>query len=153
MLAAVLALPVTAGEESGKNYIDCQMTFDLAGWSAIYKTAKGTGKVSCSNGQSANVTISAKGGGLTAGKTKIEDGLGKFSNLQEIGEVYGSYAAAEAHAGATGAATAQAMTKGEVSLALSGTGRGWSLGIAFGSFTIKPAGDKAGKKAADGDKE
>ena len=29
------------------------------------------------------------------------------------------------------------MTKGEVSLALSGTGRGWDLGVAFGRFTIK----------------
>ena len=29
------------------------------------------------------------------------------------------------------------MTKGEVSLALSGTGRGWDLGIAFGKLTIQ----------------
>jgi hypothetical protein len=28
------------------------------------------------------------------------------------------------------------MTKGEVSLALSGTGEGWDLGIAFGKFKI-----------------
>ena len=34
---------------------------------------------------------------------------------------------------------AQAMTKGEVSLALAGTGRGWDLGISFGKFTIKRA--------------
>ena len=29
------------------------------------------------------------------------------------------------------------MTKGEISLAISGTGRGWDLGVAFGSFTIE----------------
>jgi hypothetical protein len=29
------------------------------------------------------------------------------------------------------------VTKGEISLALSGTGDGWDLGIAFGKFTIK----------------
>ena len=28
------------------------------------------------------------------------------------------------------------MTKGEVSLALSGTGRGWDLGVALGKFKI-----------------
>jgi hypothetical protein len=28
------------------------------------------------------------------------------------------------------------MTKGEVSLALSGTGRGFDLGVAFGALTI-----------------
>jgi hypothetical protein len=30
------------------------------------------------------------------------------------------------------------MTKGEVSLAISGTGEGWDLGVAFGKFTIEP---------------
>ena len=53
-----------------------------------------------------------------------------------IDELLGSYAAAEAHAGAVKSAKAQVMTKGEVSLALSGTGRGWDLGIAFGKLTI-----------------
>jgi hypothetical protein len=28
------------------------------------------------------------------------------------------------------------MTKGEVSLGLSGTGRGWDLGVSFGKFKI-----------------
>ena len=45
-------------------------------------------------------------------------------------------ASAEAHAGAVKSSKAQAMTKGEVSLALSGTGDGWDLGIAFGKFKI-----------------
>jgi hypothetical protein len=30
------------------------------------------------------------------------------------------------------------MTKGDVSLALSGTGRGLDLGVVFGAFTISP---------------
>ena len=30
------------------------------------------------------------------------------------------------------------MTKGEVSLALAGTGQGWDLGVAFGNFVIEP---------------
>ena len=51
-------------------------------------------------------------------------------------ELLGSYVAAEAHAGAVKASKAQVMTKGEVSLALSGTGRVWDLGIAFGKLTI-----------------
>jgi len=29
------------------------------------------------------------------------------------------------------------MTKGNVSLALSGTGKGWDLGVAFGAFIIE----------------
>jgi hypothetical protein len=53
-----------------------------------------------------------------------------------MSELLGSYAAGEAHAGAVKSAQAQVMTKGEVSLALSGTGRGWDLGIAFGKLTI-----------------
>jgi hypothetical protein len=35
---------------------------------------------------------------------------------------------------------AQVLTKGEVSLALSGTGRGWDIGVAISDFAIKPLG-------------
>lgn len=117
--------------------VDCEMTFTMKGWSAFYKTASGTGEIKCSNGQSKSVKLTAKGGGLTFGKSTIEDGKGTFSAVTGIEEVMGSYAAAEAHAGAVKSAKAQVMTKGEVSLALSGTGRGWDLGIAFGKLSIQ----------------
>jgi len=119
--------------------VDCQMRFDLKGWSAFYKTAKGTGRITCSNGQSLRVEVVSKGGGLTFGKSSIENGIGEFSAVHDIREVLGTYVAAEAHAGAVKSAKGQVMTKGEVSLALSGTGRGWDLGIAFGKFTIRRA--------------
>jgi hypothetical protein len=35
------------------------------------------------------------------------------------------------------------MTKGEVSLALAGTGEGWNLGVDAGKFTITRAGAKS----------
>jgi len=117
--------------------IDCQMKFTMSGWSIFYKRADGTGTITCNNGQSVAVKLSARGGGLTAGKSTIRNGVGEFSAVQSIDELFGSYAAAEAHAGAVKSSKAQAMTKGEVSLALSGTGEGWDLGIAFGKFTIK----------------
>ena len=116
--------------------VDCEMTFTMKGWSAFYKTASGSGAIKCTNGQSMNVKLTAKGGGLTVGKSTIDDGRGKFSAVASIDELLGSYASAEAHAGAVKSAKAQVMTKGEVSLALSGTGRGWDLGIAFGKLTI-----------------
>jgi hypothetical protein len=84
------------------------------------------------------VSLSAKGGGLTVGKSSIEEGHGEFSALGSVDELFGTYLAAEAHAGAVKSAGAQVMTKGEVSLALSGTGRGLDLGVVFGAFTISP---------------
>jgi hypothetical protein len=116
--------------------VKCEMTFSMKGWSAFYKTASGSGTVKCNNGQSSEVKLRAKGGGLTVGKSSIEDGHGEFSAVQTIDEIFGSYASAEAHAGAVKSAKAQVMTKGEVSLALSGKGRGWDLGVAFGKLTI-----------------
>jgi hypothetical protein len=82
------------------------------------------------------VKLDAKGGGLTVGKSSIEDGKGEFSGVKSIDEVFGSYVSAEAHAGAVKSTKASVMTKGEVSLALSGKGRGWDLGVAFGALTI-----------------
>jgi hypothetical protein len=129
---ALTSAPAHAGT------ITCKMTFNLSGWSAFYKTASGDGNVHCSNGQHMAVHITAKGGGLSFGKSSIKDGHGEFSGVHDIKDVLGSYGNAEAHAGAGKSSTAQAMTKGEVSLAISGTGEGWDLGIAFGKFTIEP---------------
>ena len=117
--------------------IDCEMRFSMSGWSAFVKRSSGTGVVTCDNGQSMNVKITAKGGGLTFGKSAIEDGLGKFTEVYDIDSIIGGYATAEAHAGASKSASARVVTKGPISLALSGRGRGWDIGVAFGSFVIE----------------
>jgi hypothetical protein len=135
-LALLWAAGTTASYAAGAD-VSCKLTFTMSGWSAFYKTASGSGTIKCSNGQSRSVKLSAKGGGLTVGKSTIEDGHGEFSGVHNLDELLGSYVAAEAHAGAVKSAKAQVMTKGEVSLALSGTGRGWDLGIAFGKLTIE----------------
>lgn len=118
--------------------VECKLTFDLSGWSIFYKTATGTGTVTCDNGQSMPVKIRAKGGGLTVGKSRIEGGTGEFSGVFNINDVLGTYASSEAHAGLSRSAKAMAMTKGSVSLALAGKGKGWDLGVAFGKFVIEP---------------
>jgi hypothetical protein len=58
---------------------ECTMKYNLKGWSAFYKTAAGSGTIRCDNGQKANVHLSARGGGLTAGKTDIRDASGTSS--------------------------------------------------------------------------
>jgi len=128
---AAVAMPAPAAE------VDCEMRFNLSGWSVFYKRSSGSGTITCNNGQSMRVRLEARGGGLSVGKSRIENGVGEFSGVHDIRELLGSYASAEAHAGAGASAKGQVVTKGEVSLALSGTGKGWDLGIAFGSFHIE----------------
>jgi hypothetical protein len=140
LLVVTLALlsPVAAeAEEDSKETIGCKMRFSLKGWSVFYKTGKGSGTVTCDNGESAEVLIRVKGGGLTFGKSEVLDGKGVFSPVYSIDEVFGSYASAGAQAAAGVSAAATAMTKGEVSLSLRGTGRGIELGFDFGRFKIK----------------
>jgi len=115
----------------------CTIRYDLEGWSAFYKTASGTGTITCENGQSASVAITTKGGGLTVGRSKVTDGRGRFSPVTSIDEIFGDYGMAEAHAGAGTSSSAQVMTKGIVSLELTGTGTGVDLGFSFGRFTIE----------------
>ena len=134
LAAAVTAATAPAGA-AGKT-TKCEMKYTLEGWSAFYKVAHGSGTITCDNGQSEKVTLEAKGGGLTAGKYKIRDGVGKFSEVGSISELLGTYVASAAEAGAVKSASAGAMTKGEVSLALTGKGNGFNLGISFGKFTI-----------------
>lgn len=129
--ALLLAQPASAA------FIRCKLSYQLSGWSFLYKQYKGTGVVTCSDGTRADVKIVSRGGGVSFGKTDI-NGTGTFSDVREISEVYGTYAATDGHAGAVAAAEGIAMTKGPVSLALSGTGRGFSLGFSFSGFTIRP---------------
>lgn len=140
-LVALMALGLMLGSATPAHaqFYDCEMTFSLSGWSAFYKTASGLGTVTCSNGQRMRVKLSAKGGGISFGKSSIDNGHGEFSGIRDISEILGGYATAEAHAGAVKSAKGQVMTKGAVSLALAGKGRGWDLGFAFGSFHIERA--------------
>ena len=135
-VAALLLAALPAGSAQAQSELSCRLDFSMSGWSIFYKTASGTGTVRCSNGQSMGVRIETRGGGLSLGKSRIDDGTGTFAGVKNINDVLGGYAAAEAHAGAVRSAKAQVVTKGPVTLALAGTGDGWDLGVAFGSFII-----------------
>ncbi len=117
--------------------INCTMHYSMKGWSAFYKTASGHGNVSCSDGSNSEVYLSSVGGGLTLGVSSIDDGFGQFSGIHSIGEIYGDYAAGEAHGAAGNAGTVSVVSKGEVSLALKGTGHGIDAGVDFTKFSIR----------------
>lgn len=134
-LMLVAGLPRAALAEEAD--LDCKLRFSLSGWSLIYKRADGTGTVTCANGKSIPVKITANGGGLTVGKSHIDNGTGKFTDVHKIEDVLGSYAQGDASIGAGKSGTAQVLTKGTVSLALAGAGEGIDIGVSFGGFTIE----------------
>jgi hypothetical protein len=128
-----------AQPERARRIVKCHMKYTVKGWSVFYEYATDEGTVTCDNDQSVPVTLRAIGGGLTAGKVNIVDGIGDFSEVNSIDELFGKYASAEASAGAGGAAVASVVTKGPVSIALSGKGQGMELGFSFGGFVIERA--------------
>ena len=131
---------VVVAQDKAPAKAKCSMKFNLKGWSVFYKTAEGSGRVTCNNGEKANVKINVTGGGLTFGKMDILDGNGTFSEVINIKEIFGPYVAAEAHAGVVKSAQASVYTKGQISLALTGTGRGMNIGIDFGKLEISKTG-------------
>ncbi|MGE5237065.1 MAG: hypothetical protein ACM3O7_12015 [Acidobacteriota bacterium] len=137
--AATLTWAAASAHAAEPALTKCHMTFALKGWSAIYKTAHGRGTITCTNGQRLPVTLAVHGGGLTFGKMDVLEGKGEFSGARSIQEVLGSYAAAEAAAGAVKSGEAAVYTKGEISLALAGTGRGVGVGFDFGRLDIERA--------------
>lgn len=132
VVMVVAAVPVQGGTK-------CEMTFTMSGWSAFYKTSSGTGVIKCDNGQKANVKVSSKGGGVTFGRSKIKDAIGKFTEVDDISDLFGSYAQGEAHAGAGKSTKAAVVTKGDISLAIAGKGTGVDVGVSFGKFTVEKA--------------
>ena len=137
LCAGVLTGVPATSAQAGKAPVKCHLTYSLSGWSAIYQHAEGRGDITCDNGESAAVSISMHGGGLTAGKFHVS-GRGDISNVYDIKEVYGSYAQAGASAGVVRSGTAQVLTKGTTSIALSGSGEGVNLGVAVDKFDIQP---------------
>lgn len=133
--AAATALPISSAQAADAS-VKCDLVYNLAGWSLLYKHAEGSGTVTCSNGQHARVKIAVVGGGLTAGKYRINDGKGEISKVHNINEVFGDYVQAGAEAGVVKSSQAQVLTKGTTSLALAGTGEGVNLGVSVGKFTI-----------------
>jgi hypothetical protein len=133
---SLLAMGVAVSSAQARGTTACTMKYNLKGWSAFYKTASGAGTIRCDNGQKAAVRLSVKGGGLTAGKTDIRDGTGRFSEVSSINELFGRYDAASAGAAAGKAASATALIKDNVHLTLAGTGRGVELGVSLGRLSI-----------------
>jgi hypothetical protein len=138
-LSIATIVPQTASAASAE--LDCKLKFSLTGWSLIYKHAEGHGMVTCEDGSSMAVKIEAKGGGLTVGKSHIDNGNGRFTDVHTIDDVLGTYAQGDASAGAIKSGTAQILTKGTVSLALAGSGEGVELGVSVGGFTLSKAGN------------
>ena len=138
-LALALAVVSVPKAEAAEAQLDCTMRFSLTGWSLIYKHSEGTGKITCENGQSMDVKINAHGGGLTVGKSHIDNGKATFTDVHKMSDILGTYAQADASAAAGKSGTAQVMTKGTVSMALAGAGEGVDIGISIGGFTIEKA--------------
>lgn len=135
-LAALCSLLLAGAAGSAAAAVDCEMDFHMSGWSAFYKTASGSGTIRCNNGQTLKVNIRTKGGGITFGKQRIDNGRGKFSEVNNVRDLLGTYVSGGAHAGAIKSSIASVVTKGDVSLALAGTGEGIDIGIDFGKFVI-----------------
>lgn|SRR5690606_31037824 len=137
LVALLLGAAFVAPSRADDAKLDCRLDYDLRGWSLVYKHATGEGTVSCENGQRMRVTISAKAIGVTAGKWRIDNGRGHFSDIHDIRDVLGSYVQASANAGVVRSSEAQVLTKGTVSLALAGDGEGVNLGVDVGKFTLE----------------
>ena len=147
---SIVTLVVPSGRAIAGGTLHCDMKFSMKGWSAFYKTSEGEGTIHCDDGRNVPVSVKLVGGGITFGKTETKDGIGKFTAVEKFEDLLGSYGAAQAEAAAVKGAEAQALTNGTVSLALSGTGSGWSLGVSGAKFTITPKGapKEAAKEAA-----
>ena len=131
LLSGLIAAPHAHAAEE----LDCKLHFSLSSWSLIYKHVSGKGVVTCSNGQSMRVKLEARGGGLSIGSSRIDDGNGQFSALHAISEIPGTYADVNATT-VIKAGDAQVLTKGVVSLAIAGVGHGLEMGITLGELTV-----------------
>jgi hypothetical protein len=137
-LACAMALTLPAPAHAAED-INCRMDYQLTGWSLVYKHTTGTGTITCDNGATLPVKLSARAVGVTVGKWHVDNGHARFSDVHDIKEVLGNYAQASANAALGKSGEAQVLTKGTVSLALAGAGEGIAIGVDVGTLHIDPA--------------
>jgi hypothetical protein len=133
-----------AEAEKGEATIKCTLRFDSTSWSFLVSKGKGEGKVSCDNGQEADVVISSTSVGVSLGAEKYENATGKFTNVTDIEDIFGKYNASSAAMAAGGSAGAAGLIKkdGDVKLGMFGTGKGGAaISRSWGTVNIerKPA--------------
>jgi hypothetical protein len=138
LLAVVCFALLWAVPAGAKQATRCDLTYEIDGWSFLYRTASGIGQIKCADGQSANVKISAHGAGFSLGTQSVAKGKGRFSGTFNVADLYGTYVEIGGHAGAGGSVDARAMFKGSKRLSLAGNGEGWNVGFALGGFSIQP---------------
>ena len=122
--------------KASKGNVNCTMQFTLHSWAAFYKSGKGDGTISCSNGQKAPIMIRTHGGGVQFGKFNIADGSGKFTPVKSIDQLFGKYATVGGEGAAVKARIGQSLSKDDITLDIKGTGTGGGFGFDFGSFRI-----------------
>ncbi|MDF1584398.1 MAG: hypothetical protein P1P78_13975 [Methyloprofundus sp.] len=115
---------------------ECDLKYTMKGWSAFYKTYKGSGVVTCPSGKKANVNLSLQGGGFTFGASEITEGKGKIRGVQSIDDIYGGAFELGGHAGFGKSVEVRWIPRGARTVTLSGKGTGYDLGWSMGSFKI-----------------
>lgn len=133
-----------ANDEKSEAIVLCTMRFESSSWGFLLSKGKGEGKVTCDNGQEAEVVMSSTAVGVAAGATKYQNATGKFTNVSDIEDIFGKYDASGAAMAAGGSAGAAGLIKkdGDVKLGMFGTGKGGAaIGRSWGTVTIerKPA--------------
>lgn len=136
---ALIALSCGLASTANAKPTKCHIRYSLKGWAVVYESSSGSGTITCDNGQTAKVALKSKGAGVAFGKETVLEGEGAFSDVGDISELFGHYVALDADAASGKAADSQVMTKGSVSLALAGKGKGMEVGISFGDFDISKA--------------
>lgn len=136
-LVVLVALTARAEDEKPQSKIKCEMEFSMKGWAALYRTASGSGTITCSNGETIDVELESRGFGLAAGEAEVSDARGVFSPVAKTEQLLGTYIGRSAVAAAGAADAAGAFTKGDVSLAVYGEGEGKGLAAGGARVTIK----------------
>ena len=130
--ALLLGLPQVAQAA----FIHCRLQYEAEEWSAFYKSVRGTGTVSCDNGQRAQVKLRFQGGGFSVGMANLE-GHVRFSEVRELSEVLGTYVTMDGHGGFVRGGTGRILTKGSVWASDGAHGPGFNIGFTFGAMTIE----------------
>lgn len=117
---------------------ECKITFKIKIHAELQETGKGTGTITCDNGETTPVVIKTAGSWIAVHKSRWVEGEGTFSKVDELQKLFGAYTPTRIDRIQEGPSPPNVVWHKDISLTFSG-GDQHKLDYTRGRFKILPA--------------
>lgn len=124
---------------AAQSLLECKITFKIKIHAELQETGKGTGAITCDNGETTPVVIKTAGSWIAVHKSRWVEGEGTFSKVDDLQKLFGGYTPTRIDRIQEGPSPPNVVWHKDISLTFGGPEE-YKLNYTQGRFKISPAG-------------